>query len=131
MIGEYDIMVTLTDHHEGTYSEKFTLRVHRPPMFAVQMKKFFTMKIGTLFNLELPLYETVGIDASHSSLPASFVKFDKFSYTFKPTKIAHLGKFLLKGRLQNKWGTLDFNFRIEVTNEPPSLGMNPKDIVVL
>jgi hypothetical protein len=125
MIGEYNIMVTLTDHHEGTYSEKFTLRVHRPPMFAVLMKKFYTMKVGSLFELELPLYETDGIETSHSSLPAGFVKFEKFSYTFMPTTITHLGIFLIKGRLQNKWGFLDFDFRIEVKNDPPNLAMNP------
>jgi hypothetical protein len=49
MIGEYKIMVTLTDYHKGTYSEEFTLRVHRPPMFATQMKKYFTMKVGSMF----------------------------------------------------------------------------------
>jgi hypothetical protein len=49
MIGEYNIMVTVTDYHKGTYSEEFTLRVHRPPMFAVQMKKFFAMKVGSIF----------------------------------------------------------------------------------
>ena len=49
MIGDYNIMVTLTDYHDGTYSEEFTLRVHRPPMFATQMKKYFTMKVGSMF----------------------------------------------------------------------------------
>ena len=33
MVGVYDIMVTLIDHHKGSYSEEFTLTVHRPPMF--------------------------------------------------------------------------------------------------
>jgi hypothetical protein len=37
MVGDYSIMVTLTDKQGGDYSEEFTLRVHRPPMFAVQM----------------------------------------------------------------------------------------------
>jgi hypothetical protein len=83
-----------------------------------------------LFELELPLYETEGIETSHSSLPG-FVKFDKFAYTFMPTTMTHLGIFFIKGRLQNKWGSLDFDFRIEVKNDPPSLAMNPKDIVVL
>jgi hypothetical protein len=45
--------------------------------------------------------------------------------------MTHLGIFFIKGRLQNKWGSLDFDFRIEVKNDPPSLAMNPKDIVVL
>ena len=58
-------MVTLTDHHKGNYSEKFTLTVHRPPMLKVQIKKFYTMKVGSELELELPLFETVGIDLSH------------------------------------------------------------------
>jgi hypothetical protein len=48
-----------------------------------------------------------------------------------PITIPHLGIFLIKSRLQNKWGSLDFDFRIEVKNDPPTLAMNPKDIVVL
>jgi hypothetical protein len=95
MIGEYNIMVTLTDHHDGTYNEKFTLTVHRPPMFSVQMQKFFTMKVGSVFELELPLFETDGIEALHSSLPG-FITFDNFLYTIKPTIIAHLGIFPIK-----------------------------------
>jgi hypothetical protein len=57
------------------------------------------MKVGSIFSLDLPLYETDGIDTFHSSLPGSFVEFDKFQYTFKPAKIAHLGVFLIKGKL--------------------------------
>jgi hypothetical protein len=98
MIGEYNIMVTLTDYHKGTFSEDFTLRVHRPPMFSVKMKQFYTMKVGSVLELELPLFETDGIDSSHSPLP-DFVIFDKFLYTIKPTIITHLGIFTIKGRL--------------------------------
>ena len=130
MIGEYNIMVTLTDHHLGTYSEEFTLRVHRPPMFAVELKKFFSMKVGSLFEFELPLYETEDIELTHSSLPG-FAFIDLFKYTFKPTAIPHLGLFLIKGKLQNYWGSLAFDFRIEVTNEPPSLAMSPKNLGIL
>jgi hypothetical protein len=77
MIGDYNIMVTLSDYHDGTYSEEFTLRVHRPPMFAVQMKNFFTMKVGSTLEIDLPLYETDGILISHISLPG-FCTTDKF-----------------------------------------------------
>ena len=100
MIGEYNIMVTLTDYHKGTYSEEFTLTVHRPPMLKVQMKKFYTMKVGSELELELPLFETDGIYLSHMSLPG-FAMTENFKYTFKPTTIPHLGIFLIKGRLQN------------------------------
>jgi hypothetical protein len=100
MIGEYNIMVTLTDHHMGTYSEEFTLRVHRPPMLTVQLKKLFSMKVGSLLEFELPLYETDGIDLSHTSLPG-FAIIDQFKYTFKPTTLPHLGIFQIRGKLQN------------------------------
>ena len=49
MVGEYNIMVTLIDYHKGNYSEDFTLRVHRPPMFTVPMKKLYSMKLGSEF----------------------------------------------------------------------------------
>jgi hypothetical protein len=81
MIGEYDIMVTLTDYQKGIYTEKFTLSVHRPPMFTAQMKKLYSMKVGSVLILELPLFETNGIDISQSSLPG-FAMFDNFKYTF-------------------------------------------------
>jgi hypothetical protein len=45
--------------------------------------------------------------------------------------MAHLGNFLVKGKLQNKWGSLEFDFKVEVTNEPPSLEMKPKDTSIL
>jgi hypothetical protein len=38
-------------------------------MFAVKMKNFFSMKVGSVLELEMPLYETEGIDVSHTSLP--------------------------------------------------------------
>jgi hypothetical protein len=38
---------------------------------------------------------------------------------------------MIKGKLQNKWGSLDFDFKVEVTNEPPKLEMNPKDSSIL
>jgi hypothetical protein len=50
------------------------------------------MKVGSLFEFELPLYETDGIDLSHSSLPG-FAIIDQFKYTFKPTTLPHLGIF--------------------------------------
>ena len=130
MIGDYNIMVTLVDQHDGKYSEKFTLRVHRPPMFAVEMKKFFTMKLGSIFELDLPLYETDGIETSHSALPG-FVSFDKFLYTIKATLITQIGTFPVNGTLQNKWGFLDFGFMLEVTNDPPTLTTNPEDFLIL
>ena len=130
MIGDYNIMVTLVDQHDGKYSEKFTLRVHRPPMFAVEMKKFFTMKLGSIFELDLPLFETDGIETSHSAIPG-FVSFEKFLYTIKPTLITHIGTFPVNGTLQNKWGLLDFGFRLEVTNDPPTLTTNPEDFLIL
>jgi hypothetical protein len=46
-------------------------------MFAVEMKKFFSIKVGSLYEFELPLFETDGIDLSHSSLPG-FAVIDKF-----------------------------------------------------
>jgi hypothetical protein len=46
-------------------------------MFAVQMKKFYSMKVGSVFELELPLYETEEIVISLSSLPV-YAKIDKF-----------------------------------------------------
>ena len=88
------------------------------------------MKVGSVLELELPLYETEGIDVSHTSLPG-FATTDKFQYSFQPTVIAHLGTFLIKGKLQNKWGSLDFDFKVEVTNEPPTLEMKPKDTSIL
>jgi hypothetical protein len=100
MIGEYSIMVTLVDYQGETFSERFTLRVRRPPMFSVKMKKFFTMKVGSVFELELPLVETDDIETSHSLLP-SFVFYEKFKYTFKPTLITQLGIFTIKGTLLN------------------------------
>jgi len=69
MVGEFTIIVTLTDYQKGIYSEKFTLRVHRPPMFTTQMKKLYSMKVGSELILDLPLYETDEIGISHSSLP--------------------------------------------------------------
>jgi hypothetical protein len=63
-------------------------------MFKVKMKKFYSMKLGSVFELELPLYETDGIDLSHSSLPG-FAMIDKFLYNFKPTTLPHLGIFLV------------------------------------
>ena len=48
-----------------------------------------------------------------------------------PTTLPHLGIFLVKGKLKNFWGSLDFDFKVEVTNEPPSLAMNPKDLGIL
>jgi hypothetical protein len=130
MIGEYKIIVTLTDYHKGNYSEEFTLKVNRPPMFSVKMKRFYSMQIGSVFELELPLYETNGIDISNSPLP-DFVFFDKFLYTFKPTLITQLGIFTIKGRLENIWGSLDFDFKIEVMNKAPTLTMIPKDFTIL
>jgi hypothetical protein len=130
MIGYYNIMVTLTDLHMGTYSEEFTLTVHRPPILSAKMKKNYLVKVGSVVELDLSLYSTDGIDTSHASLPG-FVTFDKFLYTIKPTILSHLGIFPIKGRLQNKWGFLDFDFRIEVTNDPPILAVNPKDLVIL
>jgi hypothetical protein len=44
-------MVILTVFHRRTFSENFTLTVHRPPMFSVQMKKIYTLKIGSVFEL--------------------------------------------------------------------------------
>jgi hypothetical protein len=100
-------------------------------MFKVKMKRSFSMKVGSVFEFELPLYETEGIEISLSSLP-SFAKIDdKFLFTFKPTTLPHLGVFLNIGRLQNRWGSLDFDFSIEVTNDPPKLTMKPKDLVIL
>jgi hypothetical protein len=80
-------------------------------MFKVKMKRSFSMKVGSVFEFELPLYETEGIEISLSSLP-SFAKTDKFLFTFKPTSLPDLGIFLVKGRLQNIWGSLDFAFSI-------------------
>lgn len=88
------------------------------------------MKVGSVFELELPLYETEEVDLSHSSLPG-FAMVDDFKYTFKPTTIAHLGIFLIKGRLQNHWGSLAYDIRIEVTNDPPSLTTSPKSLKIL
>ena len=130
MIGDYNIMMTLVDQHDGKYYEKFTLRVHRPPMFAVQLKKLFTMKVGSVFELDLPLFETDDIDTSHSALPG-FVSFDKFLYTIKPTLITHIGFFPVNGTLRNKWGFIDFGFILEVTNDPPTLAKNPDDFLIL
>jgi len=100
MIGEFNIMVTLIDHHKGNYSEDFILRVHRPPMFTVPLKKLYSMKIESVFELDLSLFETDGIDLSHSTLP-DFAMIDKFKYTFRPTSLPHLGIYLFKGMLQN------------------------------
>jgi hypothetical protein len=49
----------------------------KPPMFVVQMKKYYSMKLGSHLELELPLYETEGVKLSHISLP-SFATIDKF-----------------------------------------------------
>jgi hypothetical protein len=46
-------------------------------MFSVEMKKFYSMKVGSVFELELPLYETEDVVISLSSLPI-FAKIDKF-----------------------------------------------------
>ena len=94
------------------------------------MKKVFPMKVGSVFELELPLIETDGIEISHKSLPG-FAIIDKLMYSFQPTIIADLGVFLIKGKLENKWGSLDFDFKVEVTNEPPTLEMSPKDTSIL
>jgi hypothetical protein len=88
------------------------------------------MKVGSVFELELPLYETHNIDISHSSIPR-FAIIDKSYYTFNPTSIPDLGISLIKGRVENNWGSLDFDFRIEVKNDPPTLAMDPKDFVIL
>jgi hypothetical protein len=58
------------------------------------------MKVGSVFELDLPLYQTDGIDISLSSLPF-FAIIDKFSITFKPNILPHLGIFIIKGKLQN------------------------------
>jgi hypothetical protein len=50
-------------------------------MFTAQMKKLYSMKVGSVLILELPLFETNGIDISQSSLPG-FAMFDNFKYTF-------------------------------------------------
>jgi hypothetical protein len=66
----------------------------RPPIFAIQMKNYYSVKLGSLLELGLPLYEKEGVKISHNSLP-SFAKIDTFYYTFMPTTIAHLGIFLI------------------------------------
>jgi hypothetical protein len=71
-----------------------------PPVFAIQMKNQYSVKLGSKLEFGLPLYETEGVIVSHSSLP-SFATIEKFYYSFKPTTISHLGIFLIKGKLQN------------------------------
>jgi hypothetical protein len=75
------------------------------------MTNIFAMKVLSVFELELPLYETEGIYISVSSMPG-FAKTDKFLFTFKPTSLPDLGIFLVKGRLENQWGSLNFDFSI-------------------
>ena len=72
----------------------------KPPMFTVKMKNYYSMKIGSNFELGLPLLVNEGIEISHNSIP-SFATIDKFYYTFIPTTIAHIGIFLIKGSLKN------------------------------
>ena len=100
MIGEYSITVTLIDYHEASYSENFTLRIHSPPLFNVELKKYFKIRIGSVYVLELPMREKDGIECSHSSLP-NFAFYENFLYQFKPITIKHLGLFTVKGKLQN------------------------------
>jgi hypothetical protein len=75
------------------------------------MTNIFSMKVLSVFELQLPLYETEEIYISLSSLP-TFAKSDRFWFKFMPTSLSDLGIFQVKGRLQNYWGTLDFVFSI-------------------
>ena len=63
--------------------------------------------------------------------PTSFTIFKDFTYTFSPIKKEDLGINVIKGQLKNKWGTLDYEFKVEVFNEAPFFVTNPVDKMVL
>jgi hypothetical protein len=98
-----EVSVFAKDDTGFEYYQNYTLvgkpkPLPKPPMFSVQMKKYYSMKLGSHLELSLPLKETEGVKISHSSLP-NFATIDKFYYSFMPTTFAHLGIFLIKGRL--------------------------------
>ena len=56
----------------------------------------------------------------HKKLPR-FGKFNFPQYTFKPDKVEDLGIHFIEGELINKFFSLKFSLRLNVTNSPPEI----------
>ncbi len=60
-----------------------------------------------------------------------FARIENIIYTLKPMTQAYLGYHKVKGEVSNLWGSIDFEFQIEVFNEPPFFVKQPSDHYVM
>lgn len=66
----------------------------------------------------------------HAALPG-WISFNYPVYTFKPKAKNHVGLFSVKGILSNKYNSLNYEFKVNVINDPPFMTSVPKDEYVL
>jgi len=66
-----------------------------------------------------------------SSLPR-FAKFSFPDYTFMPNRLSDLGVYTIKGQLWNSYTYINFQFRLNVTNEAPYIvGNQIRDQIIV
>jgi hypothetical protein len=94
--------------------------------------KTFTVPINQIKDYSLPVFMTTAdLDVDHFTKLPTFAKFTFPTYNFSPKTKVDLGRFYIKGKLFNKYGSLDFFFIVEVTS--PEITLNngtPKNLEV-
>jgi hypothetical protein len=78
--------------------------------------------INKVYNYSLPIkIITEDLNVNHTNKLPVFAIFIFPTYNFSPKTGEDLGIFEIKGKLYNKYGSLDFSFIVDVTIPVPTL----------
>jgi hypothetical protein len=69
------------------------------------------------FKYKLPVSGSNDEFVTHYTTLPSFIKFTFPEYVFTPFKISDLGYFTIKGKLYNDFGSTNFSFTVNLTNQ--------------
>jgi hypothetical protein len=92
--------------------------------------KSLRIRVGSISKFKLPLSDEGSFKVKHKEIPM-FARIENIIYTLKPMTQAFLGINKVKGKVSNMWGSIDFEFQIEVFNEPPYFVKQPSDRYIM
>jgi len=98
-VGDYSIVMILTDPLNAFNQYSFDFKVRSPPYFAGKLEKKLNIFANNEFKYPLPVSGNSDEHVTHDATLPSFVKLTFPEYVLTPTKISDLGFFIIKGKL--------------------------------
>jgi hypothetical protein len=118
-VGDFSVLVVLTNFQNAFTKYPFDFKVRSPPVFLEKVTKQLNMIANNIFKYKMPVNRNKEEYVTHKTALPRFIKFTFPEYVFNPTNISDLGFFTIKGKLWNEFGSTNFSFIVNATNQPP------------